>query len=60
MHALTKDMIKQIRNGEEILNLVKTGRYTFLTTPQGTFDFDSMELEPNRGGSFGKTIGNCP
>jgi hypothetical protein len=46
MHALTKDMVKQIDNGEEILNLVKTGRYTFLTTPEGTFDFNSMELEP--------------
>lgn len=47
MHALTKDMIKQIRNGEEILDLVKTGRYTFLTTPQGRFDLGSMELEPS-------------
>jgi hypothetical protein len=47
MHALTKDMVREISNGEEILNLVKTGRYTFLTTPEGAFDFDSMELEPN-------------
>jgi hypothetical protein len=46
MHALTKDMVKQIGNGEEILNLVKTGRYTFLTTSEGTFDYNSMELEP--------------
>jgi hypothetical protein len=46
MHALSKDMIKVMRNGDEILNQVRTGRYTFLITPQGTFDADSMELEP--------------
>ena len=46
MYALAKDMVKQIDNGEEILNLVKTGRYTFLTTPQGAFDADNMDLAP--------------
>jgi hypothetical protein len=46
MSTLTKDMLKQVHNGEEVLNLVKTGRYTFLTTPQGDFDADNMELAP--------------
>ncbi|MGA8740958.1 MAG: hypothetical protein WB561_07205 [Terracidiphilus sp.] len=46
MYALTKDFLQIIRNGEEIGGFVKSGQYTFLTTPSGTFDFDSMELEP--------------
>lgn len=46
MHALTKDMVQRMPNGQEILAQVRTGRYTFLTTPHGTFDADSMELEP--------------
>jgi hypothetical protein len=49
MHTLTKDMVKPLRDADEILHLVKTGRYTFLTTPQGTFDADSMELAPDSG-----------
>lgn len=46
MHTLTEDMIKGMDNAEEVRNLVKTGRYTFLTTPDGNFDVDSMELAP--------------
>jgi hypothetical protein len=46
MYALTKDIVKQIHNGEEILNLVKMGRYTILTMRQGTFDAGIMELAP--------------
>jgi hypothetical protein len=49
MHALTKDMLKGMDNHEELLNLVKSGRYTFLTTPNGTFDSESMELAPDSG-----------
>lgn len=46
MYALTKDFLKGIYNGDEIGESVKSGLYTFLTTPDGTFDFDSMELGP--------------
>jgi hypothetical protein len=46
MHALTKDIVKQMPNGEEVLNLVKTGLYTFLTTPEGAFNANCMELVP--------------
>lgn len=46
MYVLSEDMIKGMENEEEVLNRVKTGRYTFLTTPDGTFDVDSMELAP--------------
>lgn len=49
MYTLAKDLLKGIRNGEEIAELVKSGQYTFLTTPDGTFDADSMELAPNSG-----------
>lgn len=45
MYSLTKDFLESIPNKEEIGSLVKSGRYTFLTTPSGTFDFDSMEIE---------------
>jgi hypothetical protein len=45
MYALTADFLKTIRNGDEIGELVKSGRYTFLTTPEGKFDVNSMELE---------------
>jgi hypothetical protein len=44
MHTVTKDMVKAMHDAEGILRLVESGRYTFLTTPQGTFDTDSMEL----------------
>jgi hypothetical protein len=46
LHRLTKDIVEQMHNGDEVSNQVKTGRYTFLTNPQGTFDADSMELMP--------------
>lgn len=46
LYALTADMIKGMENAEEIATHVKSGRYTFLTTPDGTFDADSMELAP--------------
>lgn len=46
MHALTQDLTKIIKNGDEILKHVRAGQYTFLRTPQGKFDADSMELEP--------------
>jgi hypothetical protein len=49
MHGLTKDIVEQMHNGDEVLNQVMTGRYTFLTNSQGKFDADSMELEPNPG-----------
>jgi hypothetical protein len=45
MHRLTEDIVEQMHNGDEVLNLVKTGRYTFLTNAQGAFDADSMELD---------------
>jgi hypothetical protein len=52
MYALTEEMVKRMQNGEEVLNQVKTGRYTFLTTPQGAFDAESMELAPEPGSHF--------
>jgi hypothetical protein len=45
MHKLTEDLLKPMRDNEKICDLVKSGLYTFLTTPEGTFDADSMELE---------------
>jgi len=44
LYALAADMIKGIENAEEIASHVKSGRYTFVTTPVGTFDAESMEL----------------
>jgi hypothetical protein len=49
MYILTKDFLKVIHNGEEISGFVKSGKYTFLTTPGGTFDADSMELAQDAG-----------
>jgi hypothetical protein len=51
MHTASQGMLSLIRDGEELEELVKTGRYTFLTTPDGTFDANSMELEPLRSDS---------
>jgi hypothetical protein len=44
MDFVTKDLLKGISNKEEIQRYVKSGHYTFLTTPEGAFDSDSMEL----------------
>jgi hypothetical protein len=49
MYSLTKDFPESIPNDEEIGGFVKSGSYTFLTTPSGTFDFDSMEREQEGG-----------
>jgi hypothetical protein len=46
MYILSKSMLTSIKDGENIGTLVKSGRYTFLTTPDGGFDVNSMELEP--------------
>jgi len=49
MYQITKVITARLDNSEEIQNLVKSGRYTFLTTPNGTFDADSMELAKDSG-----------
>jgi hypothetical protein len=49
MYALTEEMLKAMGNGEEILSFVKSGRCTFLTTSDGTFDANSMELAQDSG-----------
>ena len=45
IHKLTEDLLAKLRDNDQISDLVKSGRYTFLTTPEGTFDANSMELE---------------
>jgi hypothetical protein len=49
MHKLTEELLTKIRGTDPIPDLVKSGRYTFLTTPEGTFDANSMELEQDPG-----------
>lgn len=46
MHKLTDDFLKSIRNSDQLRGPIKSGQYSFLTTPEGTFDLNSMELEP--------------
>jgi hypothetical protein len=46
LYALAADMIKGMENAAELATQVKSGHYTFLTTPDGTFDADCMELAP--------------
>jgi hypothetical protein len=53
MYPLTKDFLESIPNNEEIGGFVKSGRYTFLSTPSGAFDLDSMELERDSGSDAG-------
>jgi hypothetical protein len=47
MHHVTRDHLKAIYPDAGLEELVRSGQYTFLRTPSGSFDFDSMELGPN-------------
>jgi hypothetical protein len=45
MYEVSKDLLAVMKDRETIGTLVRSGRYTFLTTPEGRFDMNSMELE---------------
>jgi hypothetical protein len=46
MYMVSKDLLEVIKEDRETIGtLVRSGRYTFLTTPEGRFDMNSMELE---------------
>jgi len=45
MHHLCSDYLNSIPNGNQILPLLRTGRYTFLVDDQGKFAHDHMELQ---------------
>jgi hypothetical protein len=49
MYMVSRDLLTVLKDGETIGTLVKSGRYTFLTTADGLFDANSMELEPKFG-----------
>lgn len=49
MYMVSRNLLTVFRDGETIGSLVRSGRYTFLTTPDGLFDANSMELEAKFG-----------
>ena len=44
MHHVCKDMVAQVPDGEQILESLKTGRYTFLVGNDGNFIHNHMDL----------------
>lgn len=47
MHALTQEFLNKDIRGKQLLQSVRSGKYTFLTNPEGEFDLSSMELVPD-------------
>ncbi len=46
MHHICNDMVVGTPDRDQILENIKTGRYTFLVDNEGKFQRDHMELAP--------------